>query len=37
MIYRLVKEARKELFEKLMIVKVGADQEMDIKQVPPIY
>jgi hypothetical protein len=37
MIYRLVKEARKKLFEKLMIVKVGADQEMDIKQVPPIY
>jgi hypothetical protein len=37
MIHRLVREAREELFEKLMIVRVGADQEIDIKQVPPIH
>jgi hypothetical protein len=33
----LVGEAREELFEKLIVVKVGADQEVDIKQVPLIY
>ncbi len=37
MVYRLVREAREELFKKLIIVRVGADQEVDIKQVPPIY
>jgi hypothetical protein len=37
MIHGLVGEAREELFEKLMIVRVGADQEVDIKQVPPIH
>jgi hypothetical protein len=37
MIHKLVRETRKELFEKLIIVRVGADQEIDIKQVPPIY
>jgi hypothetical protein len=37
MVHGLVREAREELFEKLMIVRVGADQEVDVKQVPPIY
>jgi len=37
MIHGLVGEAREELFEKLMIVRVGADQEVDMKQVPPIH
>ncbi|KAH6702795.1 hypothetical protein BKA61DRAFT_704075 [Leptodontidium sp. MPI-SDFR-AT-0119] len=37
MIYRLVGEAREELFKKLMIVRVGADQKVDMKQVPPIH
>jgi hypothetical protein len=37
MVYRLVGEAREELFKKLIIVRVGIDQEVDIKQVPPIY
>jgi RecQ family ATP-dependent DNA helicase len=37
MIHGLVGEAREELFEKLMMVRVGADQEVDIKQVPPIH
>jgi len=25
------------LFKKLIIVRVGVDQEVDMKQVPPIY
>jgi hypothetical protein len=37
MIHGLVREAREELFKKLIIVRVSADQEVDIKQVPPIY
>jgi hypothetical protein len=37
MIHGLVGEAREELFEKLMMVRVGADQEGDTKQVPPIH
>jgi superfamily II DNA helicase RecQ len=37
MVHGLVGEAREELFEKLMIVRVGADQEVDMKQVPPIH
>ena len=37
MVHGLVGEAREELFEKLMMVRVGADQEVDIKQVPPIH
>ena len=37
MIHGLVAEAREELFTKLMIVKVSADQEVDMKQIPPIY
>jgi hypothetical protein len=37
MVYRLVREAREELFKKLMIVKVGIDQKVDIKQVPLIH
>jgi hypothetical protein len=32
MIYGLVGEARDELFEKLMIVRMGVDQEVDMKQ-----
>ena len=31
MIHRLVGEAREELFEKLIIVRVSTDQEVDIK------
>jgi hypothetical protein len=30
-VHRLVGEAREELFKKLMIIRVGADQEVDIK------
>ena len=37
MIHGLVREAREELFEKLMMVRIGADQEVNIKQVPPIH
>ena len=36
-VYGLVGEAREELFEKLIIVRVGIDQEVDIKQVSLIY
>ncbi len=32
----MVGEARDELFEKLMGVRVGRDGEVDVKQVPPI-
>jgi hypothetical protein len=37
MIYGLVGEAREELFEKLIVVRMGVDQEVDVKQVPLIY
>ena len=37
MIHGLVGEAQEELFEKLMMVRIGADQELDAKQVPPIH
>ena len=37
MVHGLVGEAREELFEKLMMVKMGADQEVDMQQVPPIH
>jgi len=37
MIHRLVGEAREELFEKLILVRMSIDQEVDIKQVPPIH
>ncbi|KAK6591640.1 hypothetical protein H4I95_12110 [Botrytis cinerea] len=37
MIHGLVGEAREELFEKLMVVRMSADREVDIKQVPPIH
>jgi hypothetical protein len=37
MIYGLVGEAREELFEKLIVVRIGIDREVDMKQVPPIY
>jgi hypothetical protein len=37
MVHRLVGKAREELFKKLMIVRVGVDQEVDIKQVPLIH
>lgn len=37
MIHGLVGEAREELFEKLIVVRMGVDREVDIKQVPPIY
>ena len=36
-VHRLVREAREELFGKLMIVKMSVDQEVDMKQVPPIH
>lgn len=37
MVYGLVREAQEELFEKLIIVRVGGDYKVDIKQVPLIY
>jgi hypothetical protein len=37
MVHGLVGEAREELFVKLMMVNMGADQEVDMKQVPPIH
>jgi RecQ family ATP-dependent DNA helicase len=37
MVYGLVGEAREVLFKKLMMVRVGVDQEVDMKQVPPIH
>jgi RecQ family ATP-dependent DNA helicase len=37
MIHGLVGEARAELFEKLMVVRVSRDGEVNGKQVPPIY
>ena len=36
MMFGLVREAREELFEKLMVIKRGRDGEVDGKQVPPI-
>jgi len=36
-VYRLVREVQEALFVKLMIVNIGADQEVDIKQVPLIH
>jgi hypothetical protein len=37
MIHGLVREAREEMFKKLIIIKVNRDREADKKQVPPIY
>jgi RecQ family ATP-dependent DNA helicase len=37
MIHGLVGEAREELFEKLMMVRMSIDREVDVKQVPPIH
>jgi hypothetical protein len=37
MIHRLVGEVREELLEKLIIVRISIDREVDIKQVLPIY
>jgi hypothetical protein len=37
MIHGLVGEAREELFEKLIVVRMGVDREVDMKQVPPIH
>ena len=37
MIYRLVGEAREELFKKLIVVRISVDREVDVKQVLPIY
>jgi hypothetical protein len=37
LVYRLVEEARAELFEKLIVVRRSRDGEVDRKQVPPIY
>jgi hypothetical protein len=37
MIYRLVREVREELLEKLIIIKISINREVDIKQVLPIY
>lgn len=36
MIHGLVVEAREQLFKELLAVKLGADQEVDIRQLPPI-
>lgn len=37
MIHGLVGEAREALFEKLMMVRMSIDREVDVKQVPPIH
>jgi hypothetical protein len=37
MIHGLVREAREELFEKLIVIRMSIDREIDMKQVPPIY
>ena len=37
MIHGLVGEAREVLFEKLMVVRVGVDREVDVNQVLPIH
>jgi hypothetical protein len=37
MIHGLVGEAREELFEKLIVVRMGIDREVDMKQVLPIH
>ena len=37
MVHGLVGEAREELFEKLMVVMMSGDGEVDVKQVPPIH
>ncbi|KAK5279582.1 hypothetical protein LTR40_007588 [Exophiala xenobiotica] len=36
MVHGLVVEAQEELFEKLMMVRMGANREVDMRQVPPI-
>lgn len=36
-IYRLLEDAREELFKKLMVIRISTDREVDLKQVPPIY
>lgn len=36
-VYGLVRKAREKLFAKLIIVNIGADREVDMKQVPPIH
>jgi RecQ family ATP-dependent DNA helicase len=37
MVHGLVGEAREILFKELMMVRVGADQDVDMQQVPPIH
>jgi hypothetical protein len=37
MIHGLVGEAREELFEKLIVVRISIDREVDVKQVLSIY
>ncbi|KAM3067126.1 hypothetical protein ACMFMG_011681 [Clarireedia jacksonii] len=37
MIHGLVGEAHEELFERLMMVRMGEDHDVDMKQVPPIH
>ena len=36
MVHRLVEEARKELFSKLIIVGMNRDNKVDTIQMPPI-
>jgi hypothetical protein len=36
-IHGLLGEAREELFEKLIVVRISADREVDMGRVPPIY
>ena len=36
-VHGLIGETREELFEKLIMVRVSVDQEIDIKQVSPIH
>jgi hypothetical protein len=37
MIYKLIREIKEELFEKLIIIKININQEINIKQILPIY
>ena len=37
MVHGLVSEAREILFKELMMVRMGADQDVDMQQVPPIH
>ena len=33
----MVGEVKEDLFEKLMIVRLSADQEVDVKEISPLH